>query len=232
VLPQREKWNMHLSGIHQAIVDLNRIVKPHLIVMDAIVAMEGWGPSMGYPVKMDLILAGTDVVAVDTVATQIMEIDVNHVKHLVSAGNQGVGISELEKIEVKGENLDDVKKHFRKPKGLKVFEIYGKSQYRIGRFLLKHFNYDIRPIIEKLSLFHLPKPKLDYALCKKKGDCVSACPESAISMSKFPFINYSKCTRCMVCYGKCSNHAFLISRLPTWVLRIRNFRFSIISGKG
>lgn len=231
VLPQREKWNMHLSGIHQAIVDLNRKVKPHLIVMDAIVAMEGWGPSIGYPVEMNLILAGTDVVAVDTVATEIMEIDVNHVKHLVAAGNQGVGISELTRIQVKGENLDDVKRHFRKPIGLKVFEIFGKTQYRIGRFLFNHFNYDIRSIIKKLSLFHLPKPKLDYTFCKNEGDCVSVCPESAISMSKFPFINYSKCTRCMLCYEKCSNHAFLISRLPTWVLRIRNLHFSIISEK-
>ncbi len=223
VLPQREKWNMHLSGIHQAIVDLNRIVKPHLIVMDAIVAMEGWGPAMGYPVEMNLILAGTDVVAVDTVATGIMEIDVNRVKHLIAAGNQGIGISELSRIEVKGESIDDVKRRFREPRGLKVFEIYGEIQYRIGRFLSNNFNYDIRSIIKQLSLFHLPKPKLDYTLCKNEGDCVSICPESAISMSKFPCIDYAKCTRCMLCYEKCSNQAFLISRLPTWVLRIRNF---------
>lgn len=231
VLPQREKWNIHLSGIHQAIVDLNRIVKPHLIIMDAIIAMEGYGPAMGYPVEMNLILAGTDVVAVDTVATRIMDIDVNLVKHLTAAGNQGIGISELTRIEVKGEDLNDVKRHFRKPKCPKAFEIYGKIQYKIGRFLLNHFNYDIRSIIKNLSLFHLPKPKIDYTLCKKVGDCILVCPESSISISKFPFINYSKCTRCMLCYEKCSNHAFLISRFPIWVLRIRNLYFSIIGKK-
>jgi len=228
VLPQREKWNMHISGIHQAIVDLNRIVKPHLIIMDAIVGMEGYGPAMGYPVEMNLIIAGTDVVAVDTVAARIMKIDLNYVKHLVAAGNQGLGISDLAEIEIKGENLDDVKRHFRKPKGLKLFEFYGKIQYRVGRFLLNHFNYDLRSIIRSLSLFHLPKPKLDYTKCKEIGECISVCPESAISMSKFPFINYSKCTRCMLCYEKCSNNAILISRLPTWALRFRNLYFSII----
>lgn len=222
VLPQREKWNMHLSGLHQALVDLNRIVKPHLIVMDSIVGMEGWGPAMGYPVEMNLILAGTDVVAVDTVASRIMDIDVNHVKHLVAAGNQQLGIFDVAKIETKGENLDDVKRPFRKPPGLKVFEIYGKAQYKIGRFLLDHFNYDIRPIIKNLSLFHLPKPKLDHRLCAKTGACISVCPESAIHMSKFPTIDYSKCSRCMLCYERCPEHAFLISRLPTWVLKIRN----------
>lgn len=229
VLPQMEKWNMHLSGIHQAIVDLNRIVKPHLIVMDAIACMEGYGPAMGYPVEMNLVLAGTDVVAVDTVAARIMKIDLNHVKHLVVAGNQGLGISDLAEIEIKGENLDDVKRNFRKPKGLKLFEFYGKIQYRVGRFILNHFNYDLRSIIRSLSLFHLPKPKLDYTKCKEIGDCLSVCPESAISMSKFPFINYSKCTRCMLCYEKCSNNTVLISRLPIWALRFRNLYFSIIS---
>ncbi len=228
VLPQREKWNMHLSGIHQAIVDLNRLVRPHLIVMDAIIGMEGLGPAMGYPVEMNLILAGTDVVAVDTIATRIMDIDVNDVKHLVVAGNQGLGISEPAKIEVKGENLDDVKRHFRKPRGLKIFEVYGRIQYRIGRFLLNHFNYDIRPIVRNLSLFHLPKPKLEYTLCSREGDCVSVCPESAISMSKFPIIDYSKCSRCMLCYERCPEHALLVSRLPTGVLKIRNLYINSI----
>lgn len=222
VLPQREKWNMHLSGLHQALVDLNRIVKPHLIVMDAIVGMEGWGPAMGYPVEMNLVIAGTDVVAVDAVAARIMDIDVKHVKHIMLAGDQGLGISDLERIDVRGENLEDARRPFRRPKGLRLFETFGKYQYMVGRFLLKTFNYDIRPIIKNLSLFHLPKPKLNHTRCAKNEDCVTACPDSAISMFRFPNIDYTKCSRCMLCYQVCSKHAFLISRLPVWILNLRN----------
>ena len=190
--------------------------------MDAIVGMEGFGPAMGYPVRMNLILAGTDVVAVDTVATQVMGINVNDVKHLVLAGRQGLGISEPAQIEIRGENLHDVRRYFRKPRGLKGFEVYGKTQYRIGRLLLNHFNYDIRPVIRNLSLFHLPKPKLDHRFCDKNGNCISICPESAISMRKFPTIDYSRCSRCMLCYERCPEHAFSVSRLPTSILKIRN----------
>ena len=227
ILPQREKWNMHLSGIHQALVDLNRFVTSHLIIMDALVAMEGWGPAMGYPVNMNLILAGTDVVAVDTVAAKIMDIDVKEVEHLIEAGKQDVGIADLTRIEIKGENIDNIKRPFRRPKGLKVFEVFGKTQYRIGRFFLNNFNYDIRPLINKLSLFHLPKPKINYMLCKTIGDCSSVCPQSAIHVSSFPFIDYSKCSRCMACYNACTHQAILISRLPSCILKVRNLFYSI-----
>ncbi|MBC8229984.1 DUF362 domain-containing protein, partial [bacterium] len=72
VLPQREKWNMHLSGLHQALVDLNRIVKPDLVIVDGVTGMEGLGPTIGTPVQMELILAGKDVVAVDSVGSAVM----------------------------------------------------------------------------------------------------------------------------------------------------------------
>lgn len=231
VLPQREKWNMHLSGIHQALVDLNRLVKPHLVVMDAIYAMEGWGPAMGYPVGMNLVLASTDVVAIDTVAAAIMEIDVSEVKHLSLAGDQKLGAADLSRIEVRGERIEDVKRPFRRPMGFKAFEVYGKAQYKLGRFFLNRFDYDIRPVIRTASLFHLPKPKLNHHICTNCGKCVSACPENAIKLASPPKINYSKCTRCMICYNKCSDSAILISRLPMWILRLRNFYNSHLNNK-
>ncbi len=221
-LPQREKWNMHLSGIHQALVDLNRLVKPHLIVMDAIYAMEGWGPAMGYPVGMNLVLASTDVVAIDCVAAAIMEIDVSEVKHLTLAGEQEVGAADVSRIEVRGVPINDVKRPFRRPQGFKIFEVYGKTQYVLGNFFLNRFNYDIRPIIRAASLFHLPKPKLNRHVCTDCGECVTACPENAIALASPPKIDYSKCTRCMICYDACNDAAILISRLPMWMLKVRN----------
>lgn len=85
--------------------------------MDAIVGMEGWG----HPVELNLVIAGTDVVAVDTVAAIIMGIDVICVKHLLLAGDQKLGISDLARIEIRGENIGDVRRSFRRPK-VKFFE--------------------------------------------------------------------------------------------------------------
>jgi uncharacterized protein (DUF362 family)/Pyruvate/2-oxoacid:ferredoxin oxidoreductase delta subunit len=225
VLPEREKWNMHLSGLHEALVDLNRAVGPRLIVMDAIVAMEGWGPAMGYPVKMGLVLAGTDFVAVDSVAAAIMGIELKDVKHLVRATEEGLGVSDLSDIEIRGEEIVNVKRRFRKAPGVKFFEVYGKCQYTVGRFLLNSFRIDIRPFIRRTSLFHLPKPKLDYGSCTRTGRCRAICPESAITMNSYPVIDYSKCSRCMLCYEQCPQHAILVSRLPVSVLKLRNQRY-------
>ncbi len=49
--------------------------KPALTVMDARVGLEGNGPTKGIPVPMGLILTGTDALATDVVAAQVMKLD-------------------------------------------------------------------------------------------------------------------------------------------------------------
>ena len=115
VLPQREKWKMHMSGLHYALVDLNRLVKPDLVIVDGIVGMEGMGPTIGSPVEMNLILAGEDVVAVDTVGSAVMGFSADEVKHLQLAGQARLGINELKKINIKGEDLAAVSRRFKRP---------------------------------------------------------------------------------------------------------------------
>ena len=55
----------------QMLVDIFSCVPPHLTIMDAIVAMEGEGPSAGSPKKVGVIIASKDAVAVDAVALKI-----------------------------------------------------------------------------------------------------------------------------------------------------------------
>ena len=49
----------------------------------------------GGPVKMNLSIAGQDIVAVDTVATAVMGINPNKFKHLTLAEETGLGVSTL-----------------------------------------------------------------------------------------------------------------------------------------
>jgi len=221
VLPQREKWKMHLSGLHKALVDLNRVVKPDLVIIDGIIGQEGLGPTMGKPVEMNLLIAGYDVVAVDSVGSAIMDIPPSKIKHLVYAEKEGLGTSNLEKIEVLGEKIENVKRHFKRPYGKIFFYLTGIIQYKIGVFLLDKFNYDIRPFLRDFASFHLPKPKLNKKLCKSSKKCLEVCPENAIQFNKnYPKIDYKKCTGCMACYEQCPEHAFKISRFPKWWLRL------------
>jgi uncharacterized protein (DUF362 family) len=61
-----EKKRFHYLNLNQAVAELNQVLKPNLIVIDGTIAMEGDGPVAGTPVELNLIMAGTDAVAVDT----------------------------------------------------------------------------------------------------------------------------------------------------------------------
>lgn len=49
---------------------------------------------------MDLLIAASDMVAVDIISTAIMGIDPEEVKYLQLAAECGLGVSDLNKIEI------------------------------------------------------------------------------------------------------------------------------------
>ena len=68
----------------------------------------------GKPVEMNLVIAGTDPVAVDAVGAAVMEIPPSEVKHLVLAMEKGLGTCNLDEITVLGEPIDGVKRKFQR----------------------------------------------------------------------------------------------------------------------
>lgn len=220
VLPQREKWKMHMSGLHQALVDLNRIAKPGLVIVDGITGMEGLGPTIGSPVQMNLILAGKDVVAVDTVGAAVMGFSLEEVKHLTLAGNDGLGVNRLDEIEIRGENIESVTRPFKRPHGGAFFLVWGVLQYRIGTFLLNRFDYDIRPFLKSFSNIYVAKPRFKKKLCDGCAECVAVCQKNALKMKEgYPSIDYSRCTNCLRCFKICSKGDITFSRKPTWMIK-------------
>jgi uncharacterized protein (DUF362 family) len=99
----------HLS---QNIVDLASVIKPSIAVIDGIIAGEGHETS-GNPVEMNLVIAGTDPVAVDTVGAAVMGISPENVKHLRLAEERGLGTCNPERIQVLGESIQRVRREFR-----------------------------------------------------------------------------------------------------------------------
>jgi len=66
----------------------------------------------GSPVRMDLVVAGSDIVAVDAVGSAIMGVDPEEVEYIRLAEERGLGIGTLEKIEVLGEPIARVQRKF------------------------------------------------------------------------------------------------------------------------
>ena len=106
------KGSMH-SNLNSNIADLASIIKPSIAVIDGIIGGEGH-ESSGNPVQMNLVIAGLDPVAVDTVGAAVMGIPPKDVKRLLLAEKKGLGTCDLNQIKIVGEPIERVRKNFRR----------------------------------------------------------------------------------------------------------------------
>jgi uncharacterized protein (DUF362 family) len=107
----------HRNDINPKVVDEYRIRKADLTIMDGVIAMEGQGPHAGDPVEMNLILAGTDTVAVDAVTGAVMGFEPEEIPAVRMAYTEGLGERRLDHIDIVGEKLEDVRRFFRRANG-------------------------------------------------------------------------------------------------------------------
>ena len=107
------KGSMHRGNLSKNIADLASVLRPSISVVDGIIAGEGHETS-GNPVEMNLVIAGTDSVAVDAVGAAVMGIPPTNVKHLVLAEKKRLGTCNLEEITVLGEPIEKVKRKFHR----------------------------------------------------------------------------------------------------------------------
>ena len=103
---------MH-GNLHEKIPDLVSIVRDKMKfqIVDGIIGSKG-SELGGKPVRMDLIIAGEDPVAVDRVGSEIMGRSPDKVKYLNYAEQKGLGTVDLEKIEIVGKSIEEVYRRF------------------------------------------------------------------------------------------------------------------------
>jgi len=104
----QEKALLH-AGLEKNIVDITKVLRPTLCLVDGIYAVKHggfkYGVWVGYPPdKMDLVVAGHDPVATDVVCATLLERDPRQTGYLEMAAAQGLGKSNPLQIEVTAEN--------------------------------------------------------------------------------------------------------------------------------
>ncbi|MDR1509887.1 MAG: DUF362 domain-containing protein [Synergistaceae bacterium] len=189
-----------------AIVDLYSIRPPEFNVLDAVVGMEGDGPSHGQPRQVGYIVAGRNALAVDWVASAIMGYDDPLcVPLMASAAERGIGPRARTEIVLNGADWDELPvKGFKKSSGL-----------------VRAFPTFLRGFVHKLVSI---SPKLDKRRCLGCGICRNVCPVDAISDApgpdgkKLPAIDRLKCVSCLCCHEMCPTgamtaHKNLLARL-------------------
>lgn len=187
-IPGLKKPEVHYKFQNDAefadmLVDLNEYFKPRLAICDAVVGMEGNGPTAGTPRQIGAIIASKSTYYADVVGAELIGMNIDGLPTLQAAYERGFAPASSKNLRVYGDiralTVDD----FKAP------PVRGLSFMRKGNVL--HF-------ISKAALEH--KPTLKKRLCVGCGKCARICPAKAIEMkNKKPHINREKCIRCFCC---------------------------------
>lgn len=169
----------------EALVDIySGLPKPSLNIADAVIGMEGTGPSQGRPVKLGYLLGSEDAVALDTVAAAAIGFRPEEIAMIESARRRGVGTARLQDIEITGDSLDSVKKRVRRP---------SSAVFMMMPVLTNPFNE-----LTKVQ------PYIAAKECKACKKCAEVCPGNAISFPKHSgVIDERRCILCYCCHEIC-----------------------------
>ncbi len=97
-----------MRGLHHQNLDhklslLVKLLNPKVTLIDGLYGLNNHGPMYGDPVKMNLILASNNVVVADTLGISIMGLPVRKVKHVMMAGREGLGTTDLRSVRLNSE---------------------------------------------------------------------------------------------------------------------------------
>ena len=190
-IPGKDRKRLHILAKYElfseSLVDILAASKPSFAVMDGVVGMAGKGPSEGEITPMGFLVAGADAVAVDRVTSTLMgyrKLNIHHLKH---AQERGLGIHDLEQIQINGADLKRDALKLKPPPTL--YKSMPSFFYRLGYSLIS------------------VQPRIDPELCRECRICAESCPAECISFDNGPHIDYSRCIECFCCHELCPHGA-------------------------
>ncbi|MBN1164411.1 MAG: DUF362 domain-containing protein [Candidatus Krumholzibacteriota bacterium] len=204
VIPGFRKAEMHKlypkpEEFAQMLVQLYRSVTPQLTIVDAVVAMQGNGPSAGEPRPVGLLAAGKDAVAVDAVMGRLIGFALDQVDTTRIAARENLGEARMENIDITGDGAGVRPENFSLPSNR-------------GARLIP------RPLVRLVTPLVWLKLVINPGRCVGCGFCSESCPVDAIPAEGEIFrINAKDCIQCMCCHELCPENAIDIKM--SWLAR-------------
>lgn len=180
----------------KVLVDIYSQAQPALTIVDGITAMEADGPATGGSLRqLNLLLAGQDCVAIDSVMALLMGIKPVDVETTKEAANRKMGAVDIKDMALFGEKLDDMK---------------------VAPFILPkaYFKNKFPPVIIALiKNFIKFYPRLVQSKCIGCAACIRACPHKIVTMKHNRIVfDYSKCISCFCCQEVCPASAITVEK--------------------
>jgi uncharacterized protein (DUF362 family)/NAD-dependent dihydropyrimidine dehydrogenase PreA subunit len=196
-LPGAQKAKLHKAAgnperFHELVVEVFRLRVPDLILVDAVVGMEGNGPVSPDLRDIGLILAADNGVALDAVIAVMMGVEPGRLRFLQKAKELGLGDYDLKTIEIIGK-LTPIP-------NFKIPPLGGQANAD---------NPAVQAFIENRARL---LPQADPDLCTACGTCIEQCPVSALSMDdQIPVVKADTCITCFCCQEMCLEKAITLS---------------------
>lgn len=182
------------------LVDVFSIRKPDLTIVDAVVSMDREGPSGGRVRNTDFMIASRDAVAIDSALMKIVGLEPLDLYTNKEAHKRGLGITDLNEIEILGESLDEVKINDFEFSTIGILSRAPKSLLGLLKYVIRF------------------KVAIDAKKCLHCKLCEENCPAGAIIINEDESkIDCSKCLLCMCCREICPHGAIVVNR--SWLAK-------------
>ena len=181
------------------LVDVAQFVKPELSIMDAVVAMEGPGPSAGIPRQVGFLAASANPHALDLACCYLIGLTPERVFTLQKAQERGLIPGSAEELDIRGITKEEFKPI--------PFQVPATSRSR-------HIPIPLPPRLDDFFYKMLrPRPVFIHEKCVGCGLCARNCPPKCIEMIESkPYADLSRCIRCFCCQELCPEQAVEIKR--------------------
>lgn len=186
------------------IIDLNDYWKPVLSIADAVIGMEGNGPTAGTPRHIGAVLAAKNPHALDLACAKLIGLKREDVPTLEAAYERGYLPAQADGLQIIG-TLDEL-----------IVSDFEHLQTRNSLLFKNQLKGTAGAFFGKIAQRCLSsQPKVAKGECVGCAKCEQICPAKAIEMKhKLPRITRSKCIRCFCCQEFCPKGAMKVAR-PT-----------------
>jgi len=192
-----QKAQFHkLSGgparFHAMLPEVYALRVPDLIIMDAVVGMQGNGPASTDLRYIGRILAADNGVALDAVVARMMGVDPATLGFLVKAKAMGLGDYREEAITLDG-TLTPIA-DFKTPP--------------VSEHLPEH-RINLESLVDERLTY---RPLADPEKCSRCGLCIEQCPQHALAFGDagLPVVDMALCIACYCCQEMCPEKAMTL----------------------
>ena len=217
VIPGIEKFEMHATFPDYAdfggmICDLCQLIcseRRVIAITDAIVGMEGDGPTAGTPREIGALYMSDNPFASDIVGETLLGFE-GTVPIVREAAARGLCPEDISGVTLLGDPIAPLTvTDFKEPETAENRSVSALSFFSGG----------------KLGRFFMPRPKAVAELCRGCGECVASCPQHTIELvphhgRKIAKIRHANCIRCYCCQELCPFAAIRIKK--NFIIRIAN----------